>query len=498
MSDKSNETNVNEMVHENKSKVDVNETNVNKTVYENVDVNESVVDVNEVAVNVNEVAVAVEVAVEETTPTFDLKRITSICDNMFELKTIGVQQSDELNDTYDQFRHKFDSFIFEGGGIRGIGFGGSIKYLEEHNLLKQINRFAGSSAGAIVAAALAVGYSGDDIIKILHDTNFEEFKDDSFGVILDIWRFINEYGVYKGEKFLDWIGDILKAKTGNANITFKEVYDKYGKELVVTGTNVNQYKTRYFHHKKDPHMPVKLAVRISMSIPVFFKAVKLTEYECVNCHEMMPDNDSACYECGHEHFYKCVCGEKITSGYGMCDTCKNPNKLQCKHCNEAIVKEVDKRSRVDKPCWNCAKECAPRQIINYYVDGGVLNNYPIWVFDGKYIGDPHITEEDINKSNSLGFKLMTDQESKDYQLYHAEIQIKGIVDFLTCLINSMSIQIERGHIRHGYWDKTVTISTHNVNWLEFNLPAETKEKLIQQGYDAIHDKIVEINKNKTP
>ena len=56
----------------------------------------------------------------------------------------------------------------------------------------------------------------------------------------------------------------------------------------------------------------------------------------------------------------------------------------------------------------------------------------------------------------------------------------------------MSIQIERGHIRTGYWDKTVTISTHNVNWLEFNLPLNTKEKLIQQGYDALHDKMLEI------
>ena len=57
----------------------------------------------------------------------------------------------------------------------------------------------------------------------------------------------------------------------------------------------------------------------------------------------------------------------------------------------------------------------------------------------------------------------------------------------------MSIQIERGHIRTGYWNKTVTITTHNVNWLEFNLPDETKEKLIQEGYNALHEKIIEIH-----
>ena len=119
---------------------------------------------------------------------------------------------------------------------------------------------------AIIVAGISVGYTGDEIIKLLHETNFEEFKDDSFGVIFDIWRFVNEFGIYKGEKFLDWIGKIIKDKTGNADITLKEVYDTYGKEVVITGTIVNQYRTRYFHWKKDPDMPLKLAVRISMSI----------------------------------------------------------------------------------------------------------------------------------------------------------------------------------------------------------------------------------------
>lgn len=427
-----------------------------------------------------------------------------ICDNLFTLSVLSDKESNQLEDAYRYFREHFDNFIFEGGGIRGIGFGGSLKYAKDHNLLNHIKRFAGSSAGAIVAAGLAVGYDGDEIIKVLHETNFEEFKDDSFGVILDIWRFVNEYGVYKGEKFMDWVGNILKAKTGNPDITFKEVFDRYGKELIVTGTNLNQYTTRYFHYKKDPNMPVRLAIRISMSIPVFFKAVKLTEYECGHCHNMMPDNDKPCYDCGKLNYYICgdeSCKAKITSGFGICTTCKHKNIFTCYKCHEPLVKETSdgsiKKTKIDQFCWNCKYECLPKQCANVYVDGGVLNNYPIWVFDGQYIGDPRFTSAEIQNSRSIGFKLMTDQGKKDYQLFRPDSSINGIIDFLTSLINSMSIQIERGHIRTGYWDKTVTINTHNVNWLEFNLPTETKEKLIQQGYDALHDKILEFNNNIT-
>ena len=423
-----------------------------------------------------------------------------LCDGKFTLYVLNETETNELNDAHKYFTDYFENFIFQGGGIRGIAFGGSIKYAEDHGLMKNIKRFAGSSAGAIVAAGLAVGYTGDEISKVLHQTNFEDFKDDSFGVIFDIWRFINEYGVYKGDKFLDWIGNILFQKTGNADITFKEIYDRYGKELVVTGTNVNRSTTRYFHWKKDPNMPVKIAIRISMSIPILFKTIKLMEYECRHCEGIMPDNDVPCYDCGKTNYYECVkCTTKIYSGVGVCPKCKYANTFNCYKCNEPLIKEKDgsiKKTKIEQQCWNCKYECIPKKCENVYVDGGVLNNYPVWVFDGHYFGDPNYTTLESEKSKSIGFKLMTDNEKKDYKLYHADNSINGIVDFLTSLINSMSIQIERGHIRTGYWDKTVTINTHNVNWLEFNLPDETKEKLIQEGYNALHEKIIEINNTK--
>jgi NTE family protein len=317
---------------------------------------------------------------------------------------------EDLELAYEHFNSHFENFVFEGGGIRGIAFGGTIYYLEKHDLMKHIKRFAGSSAGSIVAAALSVGYSGKEIINILHNTNFKQFEDDSWGVVGDLYRIFTKFGVYKGEAFEEWFQTVLAKKTGNPDITFLEIYEKYGKELAITGTCLNTAETHYYHYTTYPHMPIKKAVRISMSIPVFFASVK------------------------------------------------EGNTIM--------------------------------------VDGGLLNNYPIWVFDGDTIGDSHVSDEQIVKSKTIGFKLMTDQEKQDYKLYHVDEKINNIFQYAKALINTLLIQIERGHIRSGYWKKTVAINTHNVSSLEFSLPEETKQKLIQTGYDSIHEKLVAIQREQ--
>ena len=53
-------------------------------------------------------------------------------------------------------------------------------------------------------------------------------------------------------------------------IAFIQVYKKYGRELCVVVTNVNHMAVEYCHPKTTPHMPVRLSLRMSMSIPGMF------------------------------------------------------------------------------------------------------------------------------------------------------------------------------------------------------------------------------------
>ena len=51
----------------------------------------------------------------------------------------------------------YRNLVMEGGGIRGIAYGGALAELEQRGVLAGIRRVGGTSAGAIQAALLAVG-----------------------------------------------------------------------------------------------------------------------------------------------------------------------------------------------------------------------------------------------------------------------------------------------------------------------------------------------------
>jgi NTE family protein len=116
------------------------------------------------------------------------------------------------------------------------------------------------------------------------------------------------------------------------------------------------------------------------------------------------------------------------------------------------------------------------------VDGGVLNNYPIYVFDGAKIGDNNVSEDAIKKSTTIGLKLMTSNEKPDNQLYHINEKISGPIDYIKAFLNATLIQIERSHIRNGYWERTVCINTHDISSMDFNLTEAQKTMLVHTGY----------------
>ena len=66
--------------------------------------------------------------------------------------------------------------VFEGGGVKGIGLVGAVSEIEKAGYV--FENLAGTSAGAIVAALLAVGYKADEIKKEMERLNYNDFKDE--------------------------------------------------------------------------------------------------------------------------------------------------------------------------------------------------------------------------------------------------------------------------------------------------------------------------------
>jgi NTE family protein len=177
--------------------------------------------------------------------------------------------------------------VFEGGGVKGIGLVGAVNEIEKAGY--EFENLAGASAGAIVASLLAAGYKSEEIKSELERLNYNDFKDegllDKLGVIGKGLSIGFEYGIYEGEYFEAWLENLLQAKGKTTFGDIKSQYseEKYKYKLQVIATDITDRKLlvlpgdlKDFGYNPD-QFSISRAVRMSMSIPVFFEPVKLQD-----------------------------------------------------------------------------------------------------------------------------------------------------------------------------------------------------------------------------
>lgn len=165
------------------------------------------------------------------------------------------------------------NLVFEGAGMRGLAYCGALATLEDRGLTADIEKVGGTSAGAITALLFSLGYTSAEIETLISTTKFKKFNDGKFWIIGGFFRTKNKYGWYRCRRFTDFIGTLIEAKTGDADITFEEFYEGGYKDLHVTATCLNLQNMVVLSRETYPKMKIKDAVRISMSIPLYFQAV---------------------------------------------------------------------------------------------------------------------------------------------------------------------------------------------------------------------------------
>ncbi len=318
---------------------------------------------------------------------------------------------------------QFRNLIFEGGGVKGIAYVGAMQVLSQRGLLDDIRRAGGASAGAINALIFALGYDIRAQHEILRSTEFRDFMDDSFGVIRDIRRLAKEFGWYKGDFFSTWLGKLVKDRLGNESATFRDLKNANRPELYVIGTNISTGFSEVFSLERTPNMPLVTAIRISMSIPLFFAAVRFGAREDV------------------------------------------------------------------------------------YVDGGVMLNYPVKLFDRqKYIdmeNEAHAARfvDYYNLENArfllerpdrspyvynrqtLGLRLDTAKEIGLYRYDEPQQgkEIKSFTQYAKALISAFMQVQENQHLHSDDWQRTLYINTLDVKTTDFDLSDEKKDALVREG-----------------
>jgi NTE family protein len=178
--------------------------------------------------------------------------------------------------------------VCEGGGVRGNALVGALSVLEKEGY--EVQNAAGTSAGAIVATGLAAGYTAKEQHGILSNLDFSQFTDrgweDHVPLIGAPLSLLKDQGIYEGDAFLAWMTDILAAKGVR---TFRDLVHtnpeyandpryRYKVRVIasdITGRSLLALPQDAVKLGIEPDdLNVALAVRMSMSIPIFFEPVR--------------------------------------------------------------------------------------------------------------------------------------------------------------------------------------------------------------------------------
>ena len=94
-------------------------------------------------------------------------------------KTSRQRPLSTVEEVHCQAEVPYRWLVLEGGGVKGIAYGGAIRALEDAQLLDKVEGFSGTSAGSQAAALLAAGYSGAEMDRTLRELDFKKLLDDS-------------------------------------------------------------------------------------------------------------------------------------------------------------------------------------------------------------------------------------------------------------------------------------------------------------------------------
>ncbi|MCJ7520028.1 MAG: patatin-like phospholipase family protein, partial [Anaerolineaceae bacterium] len=130
----------------------------------------------------------------------------------------------------------YRNLVFKGGGVRGVAYMGALEALEEQRILQNIERVAGSSAGAIAATLTSFRLPITETVKLFNSLDLARVPQTSISSINDgklprlknadnIRRLVENYGWYSSSYFHSWLGEVIASQCGrNPLATFNDFH----------------------------------------------------------------------------------------------------------------------------------------------------------------------------------------------------------------------------------------------------------------------------------
>lgn len=157
-----------------------------------------------------------------------------------------------------------DTIILSGGGIKGISHIGFCKVIvKQYN----IKHWIGCSAGALIAFMFVIGYTINEIEKIIINCdynsliNFDSIKYSSLIQNKGFLDPINLENMFKG---------ILYHKIGKYDISYRDLYMLTKIKLTTVTTNITKKRCEYWNYEFCPNFSVINGIMCSSNVPILF------------------------------------------------------------------------------------------------------------------------------------------------------------------------------------------------------------------------------------
>ena len=327
-------------------------------------------------------------------------------------------------------RYRADA-VFEGGGVKGIAFAGAIAAAEQDAGVKEWVNLAGTSAGSIVSALLVAGYDAAGLQKILAEAKYPRFADTGFGGMSIGGLYsaaVRRRGMAPGKYFKEWMSEQLAAsplakELGKSELTFADV--------------------------KRRDLPPR---------------------------SELPDISDEKYERATYRLH--VITSDVTSGRLaiLPDDLPNYEDENGKAFDKDTFPVVDAvRMSMSYPFLFAPVELYQGGKPYFMVDGGLLSNFPIWLFDSPKPKRP-----------TWGFRLHPGATPDEGLPYRKIPRPFWSVPLLKAMFSAATEAWDRQELEQAVSARTVSIPTHDISTTNFGLTRADANNLYSWGNGAAH------------
>lgn len=327
--------------------------------------------------------------------------------------------------------------VFEGGGVLGLAFLGAVRFCSEVGV--RWHGIAGTSAGAITASLLSADLNIDQLEQILAHLDFMSFLSKKTSrlifngdpsddlqhpvMLLTNLALTGELGEYSSDPFKEWMDEVLKWA---GKQSFGDMWDKSAlandRQLKVVISDLTHGEMKVLPDDLEPARPTP--ARPAEGAP------------------------TSTIQAGRVDYRPPLTPKQRAFGVA-----------------EAV------RLSMSIPFFFEPGTLEGCRI----VDGGILSNFPLWIFDDDTPGVPPSWP-------TFGFRLVDRADA-------LPMRIEGATDLLSSMLKTMMLAGDRRYLSQRHQGRVIDLDLTglNISATQFGLSSEQKDQLYTRGYLSAKD-----------